>query len=1318
MPQTFATSVARDSLGFLWFGTAGGLARYDGYQFDVFELDPDDPASLPDPVVRALLVARDGTLWVGMNSAGAARFLPSTQQFERIPVGVPDAAHLPNGQVNALHQSADGALWIGTADGLVRRDPATGALVHLRDGGRFSVTALADAEGGGLWVGMQNGRLYHVAPGTRVLRRQDLAGVEASGVSVVSLHDREGRLWMGTSDGLRAYNPGTGTAQAFDAALLQQPIETLFAEPNGWLWLSTPEGFVLFDTNTEQVITVRSNAPGNAINLPQAPALDVLYDSAGMFWIATAGSGVAYADFQTSPIGVYRSEPGALASPSLRSIASDSLAIWAGLNSQGLNRIDRVTGTVTRYPLPAPPPGVPWTNQDDATVYGLDFDRQGRLWSVVQWGVRRHTVSGAVAQTYLFPSAAYGIWRPAFVHEDQAGTLWVGGSVLATLDPVTGQFEESLPTIVRAVHEAADGVLWLASNDGLLRYDPRTGARASFRHDPADPASIPNDALQAVAAQGDSVLWLGSAAGVARFDVATGQATRYSRSNSLLPNNFVNGVLVDDTGYVWVSTNGGLARLDPATGAVTTLSATRGVQGREFNRGAYHKAADGTLMFGGIDGLNVFKPSRLRDNPYPPAVQLRRIVAGADVLVPGPGALAAMLDDGESLRLRSDQDVLSFEYVGLHYAAPEENRYQFILDGADADWQPLTASREARYTHLPPGSYAFRVRARSAYGVWSDDVTLARLVLPPPWWATWWFQLLLVAGVLGTIGALVQWRTTEARARARRLRIEVANRTSDLTREQAQTARQAEALEVANQQQRRLFANLSHETRTPLTLILSPVEDTLARDDLTDDLRAMLERVRQNGRRLLHLIDQILDLSRMEVGQTQVRLQRVDLGEFVAALAVAFEGHATRRGLVLSWGTPDERVVGDFDVALLEHILFNLTANAIKYTPEGGKVRVSLSVEDEGATAALRVRDTGIGIPPDQIDRIWERFALVDEGQASSTGIGLALVQEAVELLGGTVGVESRPGFGTTFTVRLPVQDAQLDGAPVGEAYVPQADLADAVPAQPPTVTGRLAGYAAADRTTVLVVEDAADVRAYLASLLRADYLVVEAADGEAGLAKARERTPDLVVSDVAMPRMDGLALAEALRADPDLGFVPIVLLTARADVEDRVAGLESGADAYLAKPFDPRELRATVASLLASRRAWRERHAAAVTPVIDAFPGVVSADEDLRARIEAAIHEHFADPAFSARDLAEAVGLSGSQLRRRTHELLSATPTEAIRAYRLAQGALLLRKESGTVAEVAYAVGFNSVSYFTRSFGDAYGRTPTAYIAEGKEIG
>ncbi len=1299
LPQTFVTSVARDSLGFLWFGTAGGLARYDGYQFDVFEPDPDDPRSLPSPVVTALYVSSDGTLWVGFNTAGVARFVPETQRFERLPAGATDDRHLPSGRVHALMEGADGAMWITTDEGASRFDPATGRFAHLRDGPGFNAGPLARADDGGLWVGVLRRGLYHVAPGTLTLTHHPLGEPSPH---VRAIHSQDGRLWLATEAGLVAYDPSARRARRFEAPELRVRSRALFPEPaRGWLWLATDAGFVLFDVEAERVLAVRPNAAGNPIGLPEAPPLAVLYDATGLFWIATAGSGVAFADFLTSRLPVYRDRPGdpaSLASPSLRSVESDRASIWAGLNSAGLNRIDRATGRVTRLPLPVAPAGLAWPDRSDLTVYGLDRDRSGALWSVVHWGVRRHDASGRVVRSYPFPDRPSAATNPAFVHQDHEGRYWVGSGHVMRLDPETGAYTVALEgTGGLAIYEDPRGALWIATYEGLVRYEPGTGAREVFRHDPADPASLSSDGTLSLAAQGDSVLWVGTVAGLNRFDLATRRAVRYTRSNSDLPNNYINGVLVDDVGQVWFSTNGGLARLDPATDRVTSVGERRGLQGREFNRGASHKAADGTLMFGGLDGLNVFDPAQLRENPYPPEVRLRRVVAGSEVVVAGPGALG----DGRAVRLRPGQDGVSFEYVGLHYSAPEENRYQYVLEGVDEGWQPVTAAREARYTNLAPGTYTFRVRASNAYGVWSAAAALVTVRLPPPWWASTWFRLLLLVAAVGAVVGGYRWRTESLRVQERRLRVEVASRTSELAREQARTERQAQALRRHDEDQRRLFANISHETRTPLTLILGPVEDTLATegDRLPDGLRRTLEGVRRNGRRLLHLVDQILDLSRLESGRAEVVLRRVDLTAFARALVAAFAEHAERRGLTLALSAPEAPVVGDFDVALLEHILFNLLSNATKYTPAGGAVRVSLDVE--GETAVLRVRDTGVGIPPDRLDRVFDRFAQAHEGQSSSTGLGLSLVREAAVLLGGSVGVASQPGAGTTFTVRLPLADA--GHAPAGR-YAPAVPEPDAEPERPPATDD-------ADRTTVLVVEDSDEVRAYVADVLRADYDVLEAADGAEGLAVARAHLPDLVVSDVAMPEMDGLALCAALKADPDLQFLPVVLLTARADVEDRLLGLGAGADDYLAKPFDSRELRARVDNLIAGRRAWRDQLPAPA--VLDAFPDLPSADDALRGRIDAAIHDRFADPSFGPSALAEAVGLSGSQLRRRMQELHGQPPSTAIRSHRLRQGAALLARRTGTVAEIAYAVGFNSVSYFTRSFRDAFGRTPTEYAGK-----
>ncbi|MEM7787095.1 MAG: response regulator, partial [Bacteroidota bacterium] len=688
------------------------------------------------------------------------------------------------------------------------------------------------------------------------------------------------------------------------------------------------------------------------------------------------------------------------------------------------------------------------------------------------------------------------------------------------------------------------------------------------------------------------------------------------------------------------------------------------------------------------------------------------------------------LDPGGTVRLRPDQDVLTFEFVGLHYAAPGANRYQYRLEGVDADWQPLSTVREARYTRVPPGTHTFRVRAASAYGVWSDEVALATVVLPPAWWASAWFRgLLLLLGV-GIAVAAYRWRTADLRDRERLLEAQVAARTDALRQAQMRTELQSVELERLNRQQRRLFANVSHETRTPLTLILGPVEDALAEADLPGRLRRTLEGVRRNGRRLLHLVDQILDLARLEAGGATLSLRPIDLGDFTTTLSGVFEEYAEGRGVDLQVEIPEAPLVGRFDVSLLEHVLFNLLSNAIKFTPAGGRVTVRLGAEaaplpeaaplaeaEAGAPApeapqiaVLVVEDTRVGIPPDDVGEVFERFALAHTGQGSGTGLGLALVKEAVEQHGGTVEVESELGRGSAFAVRLPL-DATTRVEGRGDSYV----LSDRIPEL--VVAARAEdGDDAADRTTVLVADDDPGVRAYVADVLRPAYRVLEAEDGAAALDLARDALPDLVVSDVVMPALDGLGLCVALREDPALRYVPVVLLTARVDVEDRLAGLEAGADDYLAKPFDARELRARVDNLIAARRAWRTE--AAPAPFRDAFPEAVSADDQLRQRIDGVVHERFAEPGFGAGDLAEAVGLSGSQLRRRMQALYGQSPSQVVRAYRLQQGAGLLARQTGTVAEVAYAVGFNSVSYFTRAFGEAYGQTPTEYAAAAAEQG
>lgn len=545
----------------------------------------------------------------------------------------------------------------------------------------------------------------------------------------------------------------------------------------------------------------------------------------------------------------------------------------------------------------------------------------------------------------------------------------------------------------------------------------------------------------------------------------------------------------------------------------------------------------------------------------------------------------------------------------------------------------------------------------------------------------------------------------ELRAYAGELENRVTERTAELAERTAEVEEQARQLEELDRLKTRLFANLSHEFRTPLTLLLGPIEDAL--EGRTDDLTPHLPTMRHNARRLLGLVNQLLDLAKLEAGAMVLRREDADLAALARGVSAAFAGQAEREGIGLLFDAPAGGLAASVDAGQIETVLTNLLANALAFTDRGGKVRVV--VAREGTEAVLSVEDTGRGIPADAIPHVFDRFRQADESATRThggTGIGLALTKELTELHGGTIGVESAAGFGTRFTVRLPLTDApQL--APVSEPE------ALATPSPAPAEGDRQPDEPVPspedDRPLVLIVEDHADLRAFVRGHLAERYRVVEAADGRAGLETARAHRPNLVLSDVMMPEMDGVALTRALKADPALSDVPVVLLTAWADEASTLGGLAAGADDYLAKPFSPGELLARVDNFITARRRLRERYSDEV--VVGPSEIVVpSAEAAFLQRVRDVAEAHLAEPDFGVDALAAEVGLSRRQLGRRLRAALDTSPGAFLRELRLQRAAQLLEQEAGTVAEVAYAVGYRDPDHFSKQFRKAYDVTPSGY--------
>ena len=643
-----------------------------------------------------------------------------------------------------------------------------------------------------------------------------------------------------------------------------------------------------------------------------------------------------------------------------------------------------------------------------------------------------------------------------------------------------------------------------------------------------------------------------------------------------------------------------------------------------------------------------------------------------------------------------------------------------MLENFDSDWSPPSHERKAIYNHVNPGKYVFHVRAANSDGVWNEVGAAIKITVTPPWWRTW--QAYLIAALL-LIGVLYAIHLSELNRYRLRHRIELEYIHAEKEHVEAEKLKELDRLKS------RFFANISHEFRTPLTLIIGPLEHWIEEKRIDRNLRRQAGVMRRNARQLLHLINQLLDLSKIEAGGMRMSKVTGDVIPLLKNLTYSFESLARDKKITLTFKTTHETLIVPHDPDSIEKIMYNLLSNAFKFTPEGGRISVQASVSSEKLSKRIEgldapeqssidhclliiVKDSGVGIPKKQLPHIFDRFYQVDGSQTrahSGTGIGLALTKELVKLHGGDLSVESEKGKGSTFTVRLPI---------FSDRYSVSGDQSSAASGQYSVTSEQETGTPSAPKPAapskhgeiVLIVEDNADVRAYIAEHLQDRYTILQAEDGEQGFVRAQEAIPDLIITDVMMPGIDGYELCRMLRADEKTSHVPIIMLTARAAKEDMIAGLETGVDAYVIKPFSPKEIQVRVRKLIEMRRKLRRRFAQ--TPGV--HPSEIAAtpvDQQFLERLQALVEKEMGDDEFQISRLYRRIGMSDRQLRRKLHALLNISPKQYLRKMRLQRGKQLLEQRAGNVTEIAFRVGYGSAASFSKAFHDEFGRPPSAFL-------
>lgn len=1332
LPVNSINQILQSGKGYIWIGTYDGLVRFDGIRFKVYK--SSEYPGLPGNRIINLAETPDGTLWLRTEQEKLVRFREDTFRTVTTKDG------LLNNRIHCFFKDENGRLWIGTESGIT---------IYENNELRPYHPEIIDERINLIYVD-ENGVLWYKSDTTFSLYRFD--GTQKKAIA----HFRETNYptpFLTLSDGSTIFVTKGHVYQFNKGTIVQWPnlppdltIIDLFENPDGSVMGTTlKHGIVkLSGKRMEQInpgyrgrlmpgfggrmgetlFTSGENtwAVGDqsvlfnykrVFSFPNQ-ITDFVYDTEGGFW------------FGTSNAGLFRLKPNLFKTYSVNDkavypvIESKDGSIWFGYDK----KIGRLKNDKLYTDFQSE------QNLDAAFVSSILERKNGDLIAGLgQGGISKLSRDGKTFIPFSIPVAPDEKKLSAYaLFEDRDGRLWMGtnkGVFLKTRNNWE-KFDLMTSGYVRYFTQAPDGSIWMGSyGGGIFRYNSEKFKNYTLT------AGLASNLIRTIYVDTTSdrnnyVLWIGSEdKGLNRLSVKNGvpdfSGIVHYDENVGLYDNVVHQILVDEHDRFWMSGNKGISWVNRAelerfaNGKsskiyVTSYTERDGLRNREANGGVQSAgiiSSNGNIWFPTQDGLVMVNPDNITQNGIPPPVVIEQIRSKEKLI---------MKQEGQVI-LQPDQRDIEIAYTGLSFMVPEKVRFRYRLNGFNDNWIEAGTRRTAFYTNVPTGNYEFEVLAANNEGIWSPEPTTLTIEILPFFYetTTFYVALFVLAGLM--VAGFVHMRTARLKKREAELEQSVQERTRELEKEKEKTEAQARELRKLDEMKNQLFTNISHEFRTPLTLIISPLKKLLKNNSnlIADKAVPEVNRVLRNSQRLRRLIDQILDLSKLEVGELKLQVTEMELVDFMSTMVDLFKPLSKEQDQMLEFKTDIAELLLYADSDAMEKILANLLSNAIKFTPPGGNITVELLETDD--ECQIKVRDSGIGIPEEKQRYIFDRFYQVDASStrvAEGTGIGLALVKNLVELHHGSITVDSVEGEGTEFTVILkkgkehfnesdidPVVEGDFSidrDAKVYSGYGFDFDENEAV--QDP------------DRPTVLVVEDNSDMRAFVASVLSDNFSVIKAADGEVALDLIKENLPDLIVADIMMPKMDGMKLNGELKKDPMLETIPVIFLTAKTEQDSKLEGFRKGADDYLTKPFDSELLIARVENIIKKRQRLRER---ILQEGIDSREKIRNAPEPNKlisflGQVREVLERRFADPDFSVQELSQELHMDRTQLYRKLKEETDKSPQQFISDFRMQKAGQMLEEKVGNISEVAYATGFNTLSYFNKVFKQYYEVNPSEY--------
>lgn len=1339
LSQGMINDMIQDKEGFIWIATKGGLNRYDGYNFKLFTNDPQDPNSISSNAVSNLLEDSKGRIWAATYDGGINVYSKKSGRFLRILQRSGDASglagnriesamfELPDGRIIVCPQGA-GLQLISLPGDDIKQAPLISS-VNIPPG--KIVHGIGQDDKGFIWVGCVGYTIYIFDPAKGLQLLSD-------GNTFTSLIEKTGGYLSARYSQVFLLKPDPTADKAFQDSTgkLLPGIISEDASGKRFVYQTIPlptgrSGSVFYDFT--KCREGDSLTKGNRWSLGSQLGKNIktlLVDRSGMLWAGMMGFGI-----YKFPLRNNRFHSSVAGSSMQRlTVLNNDLIYLQGWNhtallSSGGNAVSNFLLPITR----------------DAPYILIHQASNGDYWtfSLGEKKLKRYSPQLQLLSNWNEPV------NPTFTEqlqpliEDSHHNIWVTGAngSLAKIDAGTGEMTKYLIHVgqlagtaglvqTNVFYEDAQGVFWLGTEHGFARLEFTSGIAKPkttwYKNIPGNPQSLSyNYVSWFIDDPSDkNYLWIATkGGGINRMEKSTGKFNHYT-SRDGLPNDVVYGLLADRSGNLWGSTNKGLfcmaAHKNKDQPSFRLFGTSDGLQADEFNTNSFLTLSDGRLVFGGVNGINIFDPQKVLADNFIPNVYITGLQIGNKTVEPGDETevLKQTIEQTGAITLTHLQDVVTFEFSSLDFTSSGHNKYRYKLEGIDKDWTESGNRRTATYLHLPAGNYEFKVQGSNSQGIWSDHIAQLKIRVLPPWWLSWWAYIIYALIVALAIRAFLKFNVNKARLQ------------SQLNYEQLEAKRVKELDTIKTQ----LYTNITHEFRTPLTVILGMAQQVI--DKPAEQFNSRMEMILRNGRSLFNLVNEMLDLSKLENGKMELQLSKGEVIGFLKYVVESFHSLALSQQKQLHFLVDTEAVYLEYDKEKLRQIVSNLLSNAIKFTPEKGNIYITVTENPSGNTSGatsliIKVKDTGIGIPDDKIRHVFDRFYQLDNShtrQTEGTGIGLALTKELVKLMKGEIIVKSPPagaGKGTEFTVILPL--AKVSPAGIADHYI---DIVI------PEVSKETLTSAAADTEgnkagtpLILLVEDNPDVVAYIASCLP-DYRLAVAKDGREGLEIATEIIPDLVVTDVMMPFMDGFELLQQLRSHEYTSHIPVIMLTAKADMGSRIEGLQKGADVYLEKPFNKEELLVRIQKLLEMRKYLQQYYlrkagienpqpgesagasAEAETMEEDQSPLLPSiAEEETEnafvVKVREAVEANLTDTSFHVEKLCRLVFMSHSQLHRKLDALTGCSPNKFIRIIRLKKATELLKDPANNIASVSLDCGYGDPGYFARVFKKEYGMTP-----------